>query len=373
MNCETYVEDGVEYIESGAERFALGLNPDEYIPCRSLGEHIPILSETEIKRRVTERKFKFGRDHFDGEWTFNQNGYGKCAASGATSGCEKANYIKTGKRVRLSDDYLYSRVNGNRDRGSTLSENRQQIMSGGICLRETVKPGEIYRRQYNTAKADKEALRFRAMECFTVNSAQEVWTALLNKCIVVIAIHVGRNWRRFDRNGVLIGDRGPGNHCEHLDDLRLNPDTGELEGRKASSHGLSYGEDGFCWVKPWHFMTVHSSHQKYAIPTMHDDPLGDNPFNYGQINDDPLPQAKLTVMSNRATCHWCAKWEDNELSKVEALGIEVAKGSLPGRGIPRFRLDVGGRAVEHAGYWRVSEIERAIGELTADAVFSVSP
>lgn len=362
MKCETVTIDGVEYVETENGRHALGLNPDKNLcEFRTLSQHMELPSREELIKRVEASDFSFGREHFDSSWTVDQNGYGKCASSAATYALKKARYLRGQSVTELSDDYLYSLVNGGSDRGSTLSENMEAITTRGIATRQTVKFGEIYRNKYDRTKADKEALRFRAHECFTTPSEQELVTALASGIPVVIAIHVGRNWQRFDGD-VLIGDRGMGNHSEHLDDVRYNRQKGRFEYRKHSSHGRQYGDGGFCWIY-WEHLQVHSSHRKYAVPSAIDDPLGSNPGNNGSFDDDqPIAEAKLTVTSSSG-CHWCVQWNSQERPKLAGSNLAIVKGDVPGRGVPRFRLEVGGQSEEHIGFWSAEKIKRKLADM----------
>lgn len=367
MECSVVLQNGVEYCETQDSRHALGLNPDTDPPrLKSLVSTRELPSWDELKKLVQSEDFGFGRHHFDASWTKDQNGWGKCASSAATYAVEKARHIRGQRRIELSDDYLYSLVNDGRDQGSTLGENMRAITNRGIATRATIGEGQINRRRHNTAKGDKEALRFRSHEAFTVNSEQEMVTALANGIPVVIAIHVGRNWQRFDSDGVLIGDRGVGNHSEHCDDVRYSTKKGRWEFRKHSSHGRRYGDGGFCWIH-WGHLRVHESHQKYAVPAAIDDPSGDNPFE-SEFHDEPLAKAKLTYKGS-AGCHWCVKWKQNDEVRVKAGGVDVVSGEVPGRGVPRFRLEVGGRTQEKIGYWSADQILREVANLqTAELV-----
>ena len=379
--CEIINEGGKEVVVSpDGEKHALGLMPDPNPPRlmtmgQSLGslpgrsELIDLVESDEYQRNVG------GMAHYDSSWTKNQNGWGKCASSAATYGVEKARYVTGQPRVELSDDYLYSLVNGGRDRGSTLSENLRAITQRGIATRRTVKEGQIYRSKYNTSQADKEALRMRAHEGFATPSEQEVVAALLSGKPVIIAIHVGRNWKRFDSNGVLIGDRGPGNHSEHLDHVRYNRQKGRFEFREHSSHGLSQGEGGFFWVV-WdqHLATVHSSHTFYAVPSAIQDPFGLSPFSQGDNSDDdrpnPVATAKITVASNEF-CSWCKRWNERDRPVLLDAGIDIVAGSVPGSGVPRFRLQVGDNAMEKVGYWEADAILREIANMKTSILFGI--
>lgn len=363
--CDIIIEDGKEVIVSpDGEKHALGLVPDDNPPMlpplsMKVGD---LPSREKLIDLVESNAYQNGvggASHYDPSWTKNQNGWGKCASSAATYLIEKARDRGGQPRIELSDDYLYSLVNGGRDRGSTLSENLRAITRRGIATRRTVGEGKIYRGRYNTAAADKEALRFRAHEGYATRTEQEVVTALVGGVCVGIAIHVGRNWKRFDRNGVLIGDRGPGNHAEHLDHVRYNREKGRFEFRQHSSHGKSQGDGGFFWVT-WanHLATVHSSHVFYAVPNVIFDPYSEDE----ERQPDPVSEVKLVVASGEF-CHWCKKWNEDERPQVEAAGVNIRAGDVPGSGVPRFRLEVGSKSEDKIGYWGADEILRLVADM----------
>lgn len=381
-DCEVIIEDGKEAVVTpDGVKVSLGLIPDPNPPrLTTMGRMLGALpSRSELISLIESQEYQNnvgGMAHYDSSWTKFQNGWGKCASSAATYAVEKARYRSGQPRVVLSDDYLYSLVNGGADQGGTLGDNLRAITERGIATRNTVKEGEIYRNMYSTDKADKEALRFRAHEGFGTPSEQEVVVALATGCPVVIAIHVGRNWRKFDSNGVLIGDRGPGNHSEHLDHVRYNREKGRFEFREHSSHGTSQGEGGFFWVT-WdqHLATVHPSHTFYAVPNAIQDPFGLSPFGQGQEEGgdnkpSPVATATLVVVSSEF-CSWCKQWNTKDRPVLQKAGVNIFAGEVPGNGVPRFRLEVGGKSVEKVGYWEADAILREIASLRMDAAYQI--
>lgn len=378
-DCEIIIEDGKEMIVSpDGERHALGLMPDPNPPrlsafsdsaasLPSRSQLISYIESDEYQRNVG------GAAYYDSTWTKNQNGWGKCASSAGTYLVEKARHRGGQARIELSDDYLYSLVNGGRDQGSTLGENLRAIMARGIASRHAVAEGKIYRGRYDNANADKDALRFRGHEGIGINSEHEAVACLVAGHAFAFAIHVGRNWKRFDSRGVLIGDRGMGNHSEHADHVRYNRQTGQFEFRGHSSHGKSQGEGGFYWCL-WdkHLNSVHNSHQKYTIPNAIQDPLGESPLSDGESFDDrqpePIATAKLTVASNEF-CRWCKIWNEKDRPIIQAAGIDIRSGDVPGSGVPRFRLDVGGNTQDKIGYWEADKILRQVADMQTRAIY----
>lgn len=355
-----------EMVEFDGYVFGLGLNvptvKTQMFP--TLSTLIPLLDMQKIREIVESTDFEFGRKQFDSSWITNQNGYGSCAAYAGSSALAKGRVLQGQERVDLSGDYLYSLVNGGRDRGSMLDENMAAIMRNGVCTKETVPLGGIYRRKYNTRKADEEAARFRGHELYACPDEQSLATALAMKIPVVIAIHVTRRWRSFDSDDVLAECNGVGNHSEHLDDIKYDSRRGCFLYRKATSHGRSYSGDGYCWTL-WedHYKVSSRYHQFYAVPGAIQDPQGDNPPNPDGSGPDPGPEPRknitLTVYSNQ-NCGWCTKWKNEVLPKVRDAGWTLRANENYTGSVPRFVLDIDGQKVEHVGYWTMGEMEGEI-------------
>lgn len=354
-------KDGLEYVDDGDHQFGLGLQmpatKTQAFP--TLATMTPLLSMAEIKRRCESTEFQFGTEWFDNSWLTNQNGYGSCAAYAGSSALAKARVMGGQQRQDLSGDYLYSLVNGGRDRGSMLDDNMRALMTKGVALKSTVPLGGIYRNKYNTNQADAEARRFRGHELYALPDEQSLATALVLNIPCVIAIHVGRNWRREDSRDVLIGDDGPGNHSEHLDDIRYSSQHSRFEYREASSHNRDY-----FWVHWGHLKTPNRYHQFYAVPSAIDDPQGDNPPNLDGDETEPEPQAEVVIeKTTMRGCGPCESYKANVEPQLKAAGYTVKEAKLPGNSVPRFRITVGGRQESFVGYRGFDQFEQTISKL----------
>lgn len=351
------VSNGQEYVETADGHYGLGLQwpavKTQIVP--TLATMTPLLSIDEVKRIIEASDFKFGREHFDDSWLTNQNGFGSCASYAGSSALAKARVLGGQARVDLSGDYLYSLVNGGRDAGSMLDRNMKAMMSQGVASKATVGLGGIYPRKYDKAKADAEARRFRGHELYAIPDEQSLATALALRIPTVIAIHVGGAWRKLDGD-VLVGNSGPGNHSEHLDDIRYNNQAGRFEFREGSSHARPY-----FWVY-WskHFAQTSRNHQFYAVPSALDDPQGDNPG--GDTQPAPVETVKL-VRQSSSGCVWCDRWKQTEEPQVREANIELVDGNVPGSGVPRFTLQVGDKTENHVGFWSFDEIQQAVARL----------
>lgn len=369
MKAEIQKVDGVDYVETEDGRWATGLmlpiNPPTLAPC--FEDCFAVMSTTDVRKIVDSEAFAFGQKMFDQSWTTNQNGYGSCAAYGAASALSKAIWLRGVGRVDLSGDYLYSLVNGGRDRGSLLSENMTALMNRGVALRETVKLGQIYRRQYNAAVADAEAKRFRGHELFEVSSEEEMATALALRMPVVVAIHVTRRWREFDRDNVLAECNGVGNHCEHVDDIKYDTRRGCFLFRKATSHGVNYNpaHGGYCWTL-WadHYRQTIRNHKFYAVPAAIDDPQGMNPA-IESYRPQPAPADDVSVvMESSSNCSHCRRWERDVQPLCEAEGWTVSKAAPNGGPVPDFTLRVGAESMTKLGFWHFADIKAEVQKWT---------
>lgn len=282
-DCRLINRDGLnKVVSSDGEELGLGLDLDPRGPvafCPPLiGSHVAQAMPTDaIRKQIDSELWEFGQARFDRTWTTYQNGHGSCAGYAAASAVSKSRVMGGQTRIDLSGDYAYSHVNGGRDRGSALDRNMRSITKNGVATAATVPLGAIYRSKYDTRKADAEAKRFRAWDCFALSNQADLATALALRMVCVIAIHVGRRWRSFSGD-VLIGDDGPGNHSEHVDDIRYNARAGRFEFRKCTSHGRNYSDDGgYCWIHWGHLETPNRYHKFYAVPAATQDPHGANP------------------------------------------------------------------------------------------------
>ena len=366
MKAKVFQADRQEFVEFNDKKLGLGLQLPMHRPANfpTLATMTPLLSPDAIREIIEADDFAFGSKIFDASWITYQNGFGSCAAYGGASALSKSIFLGGQGRIDLSGDYLYSLVNGGRDRGSLLEENMDALLNRGVCLRETVDLGEIYRNKYDTRKADAEAKRFRGHELYAVPDEQSMATALAMRIPVVIAIHVTNRWRQFDADDILAPASGPGNHCEHLDDISYSKRRGCFVFRKATSHGADYSDDGYCGTT-WndHYRETSRYHMFYAVPSARQDPQGDNPPVPAGHESDADDVVTLIVKSS-SDCVWCEKWKENEENKVKSAGVNVESGDVPGNGVPRFQLQVGGKKKEKDAYWSYRAIQTAIRTLT---------
>lgn len=203
--------------------------------------------------------------------------HNNCASAAADTIVMKTIYDRSGVFVKLSDTYTYSWINGGRDQGSMLADACESIQEHGVCLAESCGPDAIYRRQYDTAKADAEAARFKAAECYAIRRQSDIdemwrqfWSALCVGFKIGVAVEVGARFENLDSNGICGVDRGQGNHAVHADGIAWA--GGQLVATCGNSWGTTFGMQGRMNLIQQHFAETIGVHEHYAVRTAIDDP-----------------------------------------------------------------------------------------------------
>lgn len=235
----------------------------------------PMWTKAELINIAKSRNTR-GSAKFDSSWILNQRSKGSCNGHAAASGTAKSRVRRGLKKVLLSGAYAYSLMNGGRDNGSTLSDGMAVIQERGIATLDTVQWNQIYPRDYDKAKADAEAARFRADECYVLTTEMELFSALAADFDVIFAVHVGNSFMHVNSSGVAGSDRGMGNHSVSGDGYWVERDQLVADG--VNSWDVTYGVQGrmgLTWDQ--HFAGTVQYHGFYAIRTAIDDPKDENP------------------------------------------------------------------------------------------------
>jgi hypothetical protein len=205
----------------------------------------------------------------------NQGGRGSCNGYAGAHTLEKARVKAGRKRVRLSGEGLYAQINGGRDGGSMLDRGMKAMTEAGVPP-EALVPHEEYLWNRISSEAKAAMARFKALECYRVDTEDELASGLCAGFLGVIAVHVARGFESIDADGVVGRTDGPGNHAVGVDDIRFH--NGEWQFDMVNSWGRRYGDDGRGWVS-WnrHLRTTSRYHAFYLVRGSIDDPEGDNP------------------------------------------------------------------------------------------------
>lgn len=241
----------------------------------SAAEKIPALSWDEIKD-VAKSGVMDGHKKYDEQFVMAQR-HNNCAGASASTMVAKTIFDRSGTFVKLSDSFVYSLINQGRDNGSKLADACDVIQQNGVCLAETCGPDAIFRKQYNTAKADAEAARFKVLECYAIRTDVDedvmwrtFWTALCLGFKVGVAVQAGNSFDDVDGDGVCGVDRGGGNHAIHSDGIKLI--GGKLIATSGNTWGLGFAMRGRMNLTQKHFEQTIGVHEHYAIRSAIDDP-----------------------------------------------------------------------------------------------------
>lgn len=256
-------------ITIGGRKRRLGLlpPPEEFVSSLPVFGDVVEPLDRQTLEAIAKSTTATGRTQFDSSFIKDQGQYGSCAGF-AGAGCLTRARIRRGlKRVDLSGAYLYSLVNGGRDNGSMLDDGMRALMATGCATAETVKPHQIYPSKYDRAKANREAAKYKALECYQVRTEAELWTALALGFDCVVAVHAGRSFDSL-KNGIAGVDRGQGNHAVMCDGLLWA--GGEIVGDGVNSWGTRWGDRGRMLLRWGHFQQTIGIHSFYAIRSTSD-------------------------------------------------------------------------------------------------------
>lgn len=183
----------------------------------------PVIPLADRKLLKLNRRALFGgRD-----WILNQAQHGSCVGNGFAGALRRARVLQGQIDIKLSPGYWYSLVNGDSDNGAVVSD----CLNDGqncTCSYATVGEDPIYQRQMPAA-AKAEAQRFKIKSAYQCDTWDEVCSAIATGVFIpVYGYMVGNSFENFDKYGVAGHSRGPGNHCNHADDLAYLPDGREV-------------------------------------------------------------------------------------------------------------------------------------------------
>lgn len=155
---------------------------------------------------------------------FDQNGHGSCVGNGWALAASKVRQLRGMAPVVLSPGWFYSLINGNSDNGAVISDGIQAGQNIGFATFATVGQDPIYQNRMPAA-AKAEAAKNKLGAIYQ----PEDWPALISALMTglylpVYGFQVGNNFESFDKYGVAGHARGPGNHCNHADDIALLAD-----------------------------------------------------------------------------------------------------------------------------------------------------
>lgn len=264
------------------EKRKLGLLDDDLNVARTFkvfSDVYPVLSESEIRDRLSSQERKSAREIFGPSWIKDQDGIGACQGYASASCIERCRFMSGQEHVKLSGDFAYSLVNGGRDMGSTLSAGLRAAAEVGYAPFDT--PG-LRRWEYRKNRMPREAFelaaRFKGLEGYRVNSPLELASALAQNFFAVVAVHAGRGYGSMDRRGISQGGNGRGNHAVCIDDVIYDTQASTFKFDQPNSWATRWGDQGRVFLT-WdrHLRTTNQYHAFYVFPSAINDPEGENP------------------------------------------------------------------------------------------------
>lgn len=267
--------------DGGGEARKLGCLPVENVPqlCASLGDSMPLLSESEAKAIVESKDRQPARERYGSDWILSQNGIGACNYYAMAAALERVNYDRTGVRVPLWASAAYAREARGRDNGSSLQASFRDVQEKG-CPPMTARGGvreHVVNPSMVPEQAWKEGERFKGFEAYWIKTEEEAVTALALGFKMVIALTAGGGYGKLDKYGVSGGGGGPGNHALCVDDVVYDRELGKWKIDQPNSWGTSWAAGGRCFLL-WdrHIAPCIRNHGVWALRSGLDDPQDPN-------------------------------------------------------------------------------------------------
>jgi hypothetical protein len=205
----------------------------------------------------------------------DQDGEGKCVAASGTSAFMIIRARAGFPFVLLSDDFLYTNINGGRDAGANGGDGCQSMVSDGIPPKSAVPVGTIRPAGYSAAaRAAALEYRLRPDGSIPLTTFDEVVTAVVMRYEVYFDVQAGGRYNT-NSEGVVNFLGGWTNHQQHAGEglVRLSDGSFGVWGR--NTWGASWGVGGFGIFTERHFTSANSI---FALMAAAPDPSGsDNP------------------------------------------------------------------------------------------------
>lgn len=212
-------------------------------------------------------------DNFD-EWpseveVMDQDGRGACNPHAGIQGAHLLRYVSGAPYVKLSPWFTYARLCNGNDRGSMILDCLEDLKEYGTPP-DTEVPYAMINPRNLTDKAYTEAKRFRAETGTRLTTAQELWTAILRREAINLAVCVGNQFNNLDSDGC--PPRGSG-YCNHAVAVAFGikrSKSGEILGKMCNSWSKKWGQDGFCWL-PLKKIVQAPAFEAYTLRSVVDD------------------------------------------------------------------------------------------------------
>ena len=205
-----------EYTDHNGDQRRLGLLPptDEQLEHRRLcGSFSDYCASKGFVSVAEVDWYDVSCPQFDSKFNLNQKSFSACVGFSDAGAEMKLRYSIGLAFERLSGAFSYAHINGGRDAGASITESMRQSAKNGYCLESEFDLPHIYLNQIPES-AKKSALTRQSRKGFTINSVEEVFTAILLGLFPQFGINVGANFEQF-RDGVAGWNNGYANHSVH--------------------------------------------------------------------------------------------------------------------------------------------------------------
>jgi hypothetical protein len=262
-----------ETIKYKGRIFSTGLNEpiSRKTSFPTASEKMVVFDRKEIIRAATHRS-RFPRRRLFGPDTIKDQGsIGSCCGQASASSLAKSRVIAGLDWVELSGEYVYSKINDNRDQGALLDDGMEAIKEFGAAKYLKSHDQKWKRRSFSDSD-DESAKRFKAFDCCSISNERELASALISGWVCVVAVHAGNSFMRIDNRGIAGSSLGTGNHAVHCDDIVVDH-NGNLLFDMANSWSVNWGDRGRAYIS-WknHLSKPSRYHYFYAIKSVTGDP-----------------------------------------------------------------------------------------------------
>jgi hypothetical protein len=228
----------------------------------------PLYSMDQIKLMVTDPTRTRRRTVFDASWIKrgDQKNHGSCNGWATASAYTKIRWLR-GFRDNFygSGAYVYSKINGGQDEGSSLNDDIGELLKWGVCSDTIVTADQIFPQQQNVAAADADAANHKGLVAYHCTTQQELLSGLAAGFIAVVVVQVDdqQQFMNFTGSGILPAFRGTGNHAVHVDDLIW--DGSQFLFDIANNWNLFWGDQGRAMGTWSSFQQTFNVHPFYLI------------------------------------------------------------------------------------------------------------
>lgn len=262
-------ESGFEAVEYGGEKFLLACLPTPKLVRMAFPtaeQAAPVFPRSDL--RPIDRRVVCGDT-----WILNQRSKGSCVGWSSVGAMMRCRALAGGEFVRLSGSFVYSFINGGRDRGASIGDSLDALREYGACLESECPWDSIYPRDIPAA-AYETAKRFRLDEAYRIETYDEALSGIALGFTLVFAVHVGGSFSSLDSEDVVGLDRGSGNHAVAADGLYQSHSRGWMLDC-FNSWDLTWGNRGRFRITERHWDSVVQD--AYLMRSVAIDPQGPQP------------------------------------------------------------------------------------------------